>query len=583
MQNQNCYRASYFNTLLSALLLTVALQPVYAAGVPPVNDPPPRCMGYGNLQSISLTDWEAGLGTWTVGTHDILNPLTFDTPDWAVVESLPDGQTGMAAFVEDINAGDCFDDDETGALTLDSPEIIIPTGAVVPRISIDHWFEIEEGYDGGNLKVSVNNGTFDLVPASAIEFGSYTATLYASDDPNFLSTNPLAGQVGFTATFDNLVTGSWIQSHVNLLGIATAGDSIRLRFDFGVDACSGAIGWYVDDIEFYSCEAELLPSDCGNEVLDPGEQCDDGNGFIGDGCSHICQIEDEWQCTTPLPPGTINDPGFETGTPNAFWAEVSNTVLGTPICEESVCGTGSGTGAFDGTFWAFFGGVANQEGSVSQSVVIPASASELTFELEVPVCASPADFVEVLIDGNQEFFIGGSSPLCGIQGYSTQSVDVSAYTDGGAHTLEFHSVTGDGISNFFIDAITVPGSPSTCTPVTCNVSTVSGETVSSNGTYEACDFLIVGPDFIANDGASVFLSSGLGILFVPEFFIQQGATLNADVCGQSLCEASTLPMPEGCHSCVVQICDLDPECCNTAFNTSCLEKVSSVCDLVCEE
>jgi hypothetical protein len=27
-------------------------------------------MGYGNLQSISLTDWEAGLGTWTVGTHD---------------------------------------------------------------------------------------------------------------------------------------------------------------------------------------------------------------------------------------------------------------------------------------------------------------------------------------------------------------------------------------------------------------------------------------------------------------------------------------------------------------------------------
>jgi cysteine-rich repeat protein len=462
MQNQNRYRASYFNTLLSAFLLTVTLQPVFAAGVPPVNNPPPRCMGFGNLLSISLTDWEAGLGTWTVGTHDVLNPPTFDTPDWAVVGSLPDGQTGEAAFVEDIESDVCGDDDETGALTLDSPEIVIPAGALVPRISIDHWFEIEERWDGGNLKVSVNGGAFDLVPASAIEFGSYTATLYASDDPEYLSTNPLAGQEAFTSTFNNLVTGSWIQSHVNLLGIATAGDSIRLRFDFGVDVCFGAIGWYVDDIELYSCEAELPPSDCGNEVLDPGEQCDDGNVFNGDGCSNICQIEDDWQCTAPLPPGTINDPGFESGTPNAFWAEVSSNSQGTPICD-SDCGTGGGTGAFDGAFWAFFGGVPNQEGSVSQSVVIPASASELTFELEVPVCASPADFVEVLIDGNQEFLIDGSSPLCGTEGYSTQSVDVSAYANDGAHDLEFHSVTGEGISNFFIDAIAVPGSPSVCT------------------------------------------------------------------------------------------------------------------------
>jgi hypothetical protein len=129
----------------------------------------------------------------------------------------------------------------------------------------------------------------------------------------------------------------------------------------------------------------------------------------------------------------------------------------------------------------------------------------------------------------------------------------------------------------------VPGRPSRCTSVYCNVNTVSGETVSSNGTYEACEILVVGPDFIANDGASVFLSSGLDIWFLPGFVIQQGATLNADVCGQSLCETSTLPMPEGCHSCVVQICDSYPACCDTAFDASCVEKVNSVCNLVCEE
>src|SRR5262245_42443019 len=30
---------------------------------------------------------------------------------------------------------------------------------------------------------------------------------------------------------------------------------------------------------------------CGNGILEPGEQCDDGNTVSGDGCSGSCQIE----------------------------------------------------------------------------------------------------------------------------------------------------------------------------------------------------------------------------------------------------------------------------------------------------
>ncbi len=30
---------------------------------------------------------------------------------------------------------------------------------------------------------------------------------------------------------------------------------------------------------------------CGNDVLDPGEECDDGNRVDGDSCSHDCRIE----------------------------------------------------------------------------------------------------------------------------------------------------------------------------------------------------------------------------------------------------------------------------------------------------
>ncbi len=41
---------------------------------------------------------------------------------------------------------------------------------------------------------------------------------------------------------------------------------------------------------------------CGNGVLDPGEQCDDGNSDNGDGCSRICQIENNYECPTPGQP-----------------------------------------------------------------------------------------------------------------------------------------------------------------------------------------------------------------------------------------------------------------------------------------
>ncbi|MFC1701703.1 DUF4215 domain-containing protein [Pseudomonadota bacterium] len=429
------------------------------------DNPPVRCEGYGNLQSISLTVWKAGLAPWTASTRN--TKADFDTPNWAVVGNLPDSRPGLAAFVADQNNGDCAAENKSGALTLDSPQIVIPGGAEVPRISINHWFDTEFGWDGGNLKISVNEDAFNLIPVSAIEFGPYSDNLFQPVQDGFpYNTNPLADEAAFTGTDGGQPTGSWGETHINLLGIAGAGDTVKLRFDFGVDQCGGTVGWYVDEVEFYSCEAELPPSDCGNRVIDLGEQCDDGNNFIGDGCSNTCQVEEGWQCTAPNLPSVIPDHSFEAGTPNPSWTEVSNNWIGTPICQEAVCGVGGGTGSSDGLFWAWFGGMKQlHESSLSQSVVIPSTEKELTFELVIPTCDSVSDYVEVLIDGNQEMLVDGSNPLCGIDGYSTQSVDIGGYADDEVHEIKFHSetfaVNGD-VSNFFIDVIALPGSPSEC-------------------------------------------------------------------------------------------------------------------------
>ena len=148
----------------------------------------------------------------------------------------------------------CEIEDKSGALNLDSPLINIPGDVLVPWISIDHWFAIEKDWDGGNFKISVNGGAFILIPASAIEVGPYNMTLFPplTDQGDEWNTNPLASQDVFSGPLL-----SWGQSHINLQGIATAGDTVRLRIDFGLDECSGDIGWYVDDVEFYYCSAEV--------------------------------------------------------------------------------------------------------------------------------------------------------------------------------------------------------------------------------------------------------------------------------------------------------------------------------------
>ena len=471
-----------------------------------------RCSGFGILESISLTTWESGLGSWSVGTHDVANPDTFDTPDWAVNSDLPDSRPGQAAFVPNLDTGDCDTDDETGVLNLDSPVIQIPQGVQVPRISIDHWFDIELDFDGGNLKVSVNNGDFQLVPASAIERVSYTGVL----DDTLDNSNPLAGQAAFTGTFNDQPSGSWAQSWVNLTGIAEGGDSVKLRFDFGVDGCDGAVSWYVDEVEFYSCSSEVPPSDCGNSVLDEGEQCDDGNIYGGDGCSTTCQVETGWECTVNTPPATIADPGFEAGTPNPAWDEVSTNFQNSPICEVATCFTGGGTGPSEGKFWAWLGGVQpGAASSVSQTVAIPSNVNALTFDLEVPTCDTPSDYFEVRIDNQQVFRIDGGSPLCGQSGYTTQSVNIDAFTDDEEHELEFYAEIFNsfgGSSSFFVDAIAMPGPPSVCTRTGPSLTLVKRVINDNAGTASPSDWILSanGPTPFSGNGPST--SNGEGFL-----------------------------------------------------------------------
>ncbi|HET9506768.1 MAG TPA: M4 family metallopeptidase [Gaiellaceae bacterium] len=216
---------------------------------------PALCANQKNAPVHYHEDFEDGLAGWTLTNTGVF--AGWPGTNWTSATSLPGGRAGSAAFGEDLQIGNCDGGagDVSGVMRLQSPSIHVPNTATLgPRVSFQHYVATELGWDGGNVKISINGGAFVLVPAAAFTFNPYNATLQTAAAGN---TNPLAGQPGFTGTDGGEVGGSWGESQIDLtqLGVMP-GDTIRLRFDFGLDGCTGIDGWYVDDVKLQSCNTK---------------------------------------------------------------------------------------------------------------------------------------------------------------------------------------------------------------------------------------------------------------------------------------------------------------------------------------
>lgn len=163
--------------------------------------------------------------------------------DWTWAAALPGGRSGHALFALDSRfLGSCTPgDDQSGVMNVETPTIALG-GA--DGVSFRHYVATEPGYDGGNVRVSVNGGAYTELPPGSFLFNSYNRTLIGSGN-----TNPMAGQSAFSGTDGGALTGSWGASQATLSGLAGPTDTIRLRFDLGVDGCAGFDGWYLDDVQ----------------------------------------------------------------------------------------------------------------------------------------------------------------------------------------------------------------------------------------------------------------------------------------------------------------------------------------------
>ncbi|HPF39602.1 MAG TPA: M4 family metallopeptidase [Phycisphaerae bacterium] len=235
---------------------------------------PARC---GARQTIFADDFETGAVGWTVFNSGPPTPY-----DWTLTTSpLPMNVAGVAWFCADADVGDCSGQDESGTHSLVSPMIAIPMSAEHPRVSFRHLVGTEGAWDGGNLKINVNGGGWQVLPREAYTFNATNAPLNSVAQS---STNPLAGEPGWTGG-----GGPWGRSIADLAAFVSPGDSVQFRFEFGKDGCTGGSGWYVDDFECYNC------IDCDNDTaadidafrfaISTGPQ-----GNIGDGQPQIFVI-----------------------------------------------------------------------------------------------------------------------------------------------------------------------------------------------------------------------------------------------------------------------------------------------------
>ncbi len=193
--------------------------------------------------------WENGLGNW-IATNVPTNASSWEVRNWVVKDNLPKGRTGKAVFGIDPINGDCAASLQNGILRLESPQITFPTfTAGNYEMAFNHYVATESAWDGGNIKYSLNGGSWILVPPTAFTQNAYNAVL-----ANTGSDNPLKGQRAFTGTDGGSLGGSWGQSVIDLSKIGvTSGSNLKIRFEMGTDGCNGIEGWYVDEIYVYNC------------------------------------------------------------------------------------------------------------------------------------------------------------------------------------------------------------------------------------------------------------------------------------------------------------------------------------------
>ena len=167
--------------------------------------------------------------------------------EWGVPTSGPNGAHSGTKLWGTILAGNY---PNSANATLDLPPVTIAADRPYSVFSLWHWYNMENEYDGGNVKVSTDGGaTFQLVTPA----GGYDA----------ISRSTNAG-IPSQPCFTN-IHEAWQEELFDLS--AFAGQQVIIRLHFGTDGSVVRSGWYVDDVRLRSSSVDDAAPAISNVVV----------------------------------------------------------------------------------------------------------------------------------------------------------------------------------------------------------------------------------------------------------------------------------------------------------------------------
>jgi len=218
--------------------------------------PQALCAADGNYTPVLFEDFESEPTDWTFENEGVFDEYT--PRDWEWAATLPAERDGAGFFgVNDVNIGDCIpgSDDQSGVMDLITPVFTVAEPTDNLNASFWHLVATEAGWDGGVIRARINGGEWINTTAGDFSVNAYNDAIFLTlPPPNIgLNTNPLLGLDAFTGADEGSNKGTWGQSQIRLPMTVFPGDEVEISFALGVDGCNGLDGWYVDDVEIYTC------------------------------------------------------------------------------------------------------------------------------------------------------------------------------------------------------------------------------------------------------------------------------------------------------------------------------------------
>ena len=167
--------------------------------------------------------------------------------EWGTPTSGPGGAHSGTKLWATILAGNY---PNNANATLDLPAITVGADRPYSVFSFWHWYNMENEFDGGNVKISTDGGaTFQiLTPAGGYDGIARTTNAGIPSQPCFTNIHEV-----------------WQEEQFDLS--AFAGEQVVIRLHFGTDGSVVRSGWYVDDVRLRSSDVDDAAPSISNVVV----------------------------------------------------------------------------------------------------------------------------------------------------------------------------------------------------------------------------------------------------------------------------------------------------------------------------